>query len=340
MNNNSQHQGLSLVQPVQQSGKNKPKLLDQMRDKLRMLRRADATADAYCNYAREFILFHGKRHPREMGEKEIEQFLTFLAVKRKVSASTQGVAFNALLFLYSEVLGIHLGKIDALRAKKPRRLPVVLTVEEVSAVLDQLRGVYWLVCSLMYGAGLRHRIEVLQLRVKDIDFGQHQIIVRQGKGNKDRVVMLPGRVANRLKRHLVQVKETHEQDLREGWGDAPLPDSLARKYPSAPYEWGWQYVFPATTRWVNTRTGESGRHHLHETAVQKAVASAARRANIVKHVTPHTFRHSFATHLLEAGETIRTVQELLGHKSLETTMIYTHVMKRPNATVSPMDRIG
>lgn len=316
-----------------------PKLLDRVREKCLVLRRSKSTADSYCLYIREFILFHGKRHPQEMAEKEVEQYLTFLAARKKVSASTQNVAFNALLFLYSEVLGIHLGKIDALRAKRPKRLPVVLTVEEVAAVLDHLRGVYWLVCALMYGAGLRHQIEALQLRVKDIDFGQRQIIVRQGKGNKDRVVPLPESVVDRLKRHLQQVKETHDRDLADGWGDAPLPDNLAKKYPNAPYQWGWQYVFPATSRWVNTRTGESGRHHLHETAVQKAVAAAARKARIVKHVTPHTFRHSFATHLLEAGENIRTVQELLGHKSLETTMIYTHVMKQPNAVRSPMDRL-
>jgi len=294
---------LILVQPLVVPVQNQPKLLDRMRDKLRMLRRSDATADAYCNYVREFILFHGKRHPQEMAENEVEEYLTFLAVKRRVSSSTQGVAFNAILFLYSEVLGIHLGKIDALRAKRSKRLPVVMTIKEVSAVLDQLRGVYWLICSLLYGAGLRHRVEALQLRVKDIDFGQQQIIVRQGKGDKDRVVMLPVKVADRLKRHLAQVKEIHEQDLRDGWGAAPLPDRLDRKYPAAPFEWGWQYVFPATSRWTNTKTQQQGRHHLHETAVQKAVASAARRAKVIKHVTPHTFRHSFATHLLEAGET-------------------------------------
>lgn len=339
MENHQTAADLQAVRPVNASQQNKPKLLDQMRDKLRMLRRSNSTASAYCNYVRKFILFHGKRHPLNMAESEIEAYLTHLAVNERVSASTQNVAFNAIRFLYSEVLGIHLGKIDALRAKKSKRLPVVLTVDEVSAVLDQLRGVYWLISALMYGSGLRHRVEALQLRVKDVDFGQGQIIVRQSKGNKDRVVMLPGSVADRLKRHLVQVKQTHEQDLREGWGDAPLPDSLARKYPTAPYEWGWQYVFPATTRWVNRTTGESCRHHLHETAVQKAVASASRRAKLVKHVTPHVFRHSFATHLLEAGENIRTVQKLLGHKNLDTTMVYTHVMKDPSATISPMDRI-
>jgi integron integrase len=241
--------------------------------------------------------------------------------------------------LYQEVLGINLGKIDALRAKRSKRLPVVMTRDEVAGVLDHLRGDYWLICAIMYGAGLRHKVEALQLRVQDIDFGQMQIVVREGKGNKDRVVPLPCMIVDRLKRRLQRVKEIHEQDLRDGFGAAPLPGALSRKYPRAPFEWGWQYVFPATSRWVNRRTGEQGRHHLHETAVQKAVATATRKAGIVKHVTPHTFRHSFATHLLEGGENIRTVQSLLGHKKLETTMVYTHVMKQPNAVRSPLDRL-
>ncbi len=329
----------SKIYPINAIQQKPPKLLDRLREKCQMLHRSKATANAYANYCREFILFHGKRHPQDMREPEIEAYLTFLAVKREVSASTQNVAFNAIRFLYGEVLGIHLAKIDALRAKRPKRLPVVMTVEEVAAVLDHLRGDYWLLCALMYGTGLRHKVEALNLRVKDIDFGQKQIVVREGKGNKDRVVPLPDRLAERLTRHLQRVKEVHDQDLRAGLGQAPLPGALARKYSSAPMQWGWQYVFPATSRWINPARGEQGRHHLHESAVQKAVALAVRKAGIVKHVTPHTFRHSFATHLLENGENVRTVQELLGHKSLETTMIYLHVMKKPNAVRSPIDRL-
>ena len=327
------------IYPINRQSQNPPKLLDRLREKCRVLRRSDSTATSYCHYAREFILFHGKRHPQEMREPEIEAYLTFLAVKRRVSPSTQNIAFNALRFLYEQVLEIHLGKINALRAKKTPRLPVVMSTDEVAAVFDHLRGDIALICALMYGSGLRHKVEALQLRVKDIDFGQNHIIVRQGKGNKDRVVQLPGRLVEPLKRHLNKVRTIHEQDLRDGWGAAPLPDALDRKYPRAPYEFGWQFLFPATKRWTNEKTGQQGRPHIHETAVQKAVASAARRANIVKHVTPHIFRHSYATHLLEAGENVRTVQELLGHKKLDTTMVYTHVMRPPKTVTSPFDRL-
>lgn len=327
------------IYPLNRQSQNPPKLLDRLREKCRVLRYSASTADAYCNYCREFIFFHGKRHPQEMAEPEIEAYLTFLAVKKRVSPSTQNIAFNALRFLYLEVLEKSLGKINALRAKKTPRLPVVMSKDEVAAVFDHLRGDIALICAVMYGSGLRHKVEALQLRVKDIDFGQNHIIVRQGKGNKDRVVQLPERLKEPLKRHLVKVKAIHEQDLRDGFGAAPLPDALDRKYPRAPYEFGWQFLFPATKRWVNKQTGEEGRPHLHETAVQKAVASATRRAGIVKHVTPHTFRHSYATHLLEAGENIRTVQELLGHKKLDTTMVYTHVMRQPKAVASPFDRL-
>lgn len=327
------------IYPLNKHPQNPPKLLDRLREKCRVLRYSDSTADAYSNYCREFILFHGKRHPQNMAEPEIEAYLTFLAVKKRVAPSTQNVAFNALRFLYLEVLEKPLGKIKALRAKKTPRLPVVMSKDEVAAIFDHLRGDIALICAVMYGSGLRHKIEALQLRVKDIDFGQNHIIVRQGKGNKDRVVQLPGRLKEPLKRHLVKVKAIHEQDLRDGFGAAPLPDALDRKCPRAPYEFGWQFLFPATKRWVNEQTGEQGRPHIHETAVQKAVASAARRAGLVKHVTPHTFRHSYATHLLEAGENIRTVQELLGHKKLDTTMVYTHVMRQPKTVASPFDRL-
>jgi len=327
------------VYPLNRPAQNQPKLLDRLREKCRVLRYSDSTADAYCHYSREFILFHGKRHPQEMREPEVEAYLTFLAVKRNVAPSTQNIAFNAIRFLYDQVLEIPLGKINALRAKKTPRLPVVMSKEESAAIFDYLRGDIALVCAVMYGSGLRHKKEALDLRVKDIDFGQNHIIVRKGKGDKDRVVQLPEKIKERLKRHLVKVKSIHEQDLRDGFGAAPLPDALDRKYPRAPYEFGWQYLFPATKRWVNEKTGEQGRPHIHETAVQKAVATACRKANIVKHITPHTFRHSYATHLLEAGENVRTVQELLGHKKLDTTMIYTHVMRKPQSVTSPFDRL-
>lgn len=327
------------VYHLNQHPQNPPKLLDRLREKCRVKGYSPNTADAYCHYSREFILFHGKRHPQEMAEPEIEAYLTYLAVKRNVAPATQNLAFNSLRFLFLEVLAKPLGKINALRAKKTPRLPVVMSKEEAASMFDHLHGDIALICAIMYGSGLRHKIEALQLRVKDIDFGQNHILVRKGKGNKDRVVQLPERLVAPLKRHLVKVKDIHEQDLHDGFGNAPLPNALDRKYPRAPFEFGWQFLFPATKRWANEETGEQGRPHIHETAVQKAVATAARKANIVKHVTPHTFRHSYATHLLEAGENVRTVQELLGHVKLDTTMIYTHVMKLPKAITSPFDRL-
>ncbi len=317
-----------------------PRLLDRVRQACMVRNYTKSTADTYCNWIRKFVLFHGKRHPLEMREDEINTFLTHLAVREKVSASTQEQAKHALLFLYQKVLRIEIGWLDkVIKAKRSKHLPVVLTEEEVRRVRDQLKGVHWLIVTLLYGAGLRIEIECLKLRVQDIAFGQGQIVVRDGKGQKDRVVPLPECAAERLVRHLAAVKEIHEQDLREGYGAVELPGALDRKYPRAPYEWGWQWVFPATGRYFHEHTGTWRRHHLHETAVQKAIRTAARAARVHKRVTPHVFRHSFATHLLEAGENIRTVQELLGHKDVSTTMVYTHVMKKANAVRSPADRL-
>lgn len=316
-----------------------PKLLDQLRDAIRVRHYSRDTERAYTYWAKKYIYFHGIKHPKDLGAPAVEAFLTHLAVKEKVSASTQNQAFNALLFLYRNVLGIDLGNIDAVRAKRTMHIPVVLTKEEVKAVLDHLRGPYWLVTSLLYGAGLRIECECMTLRVQDVDFNRHQIVVRRGKGKKDRVVPLPLCAEDRLQRHLEQVKKLHEQDLRDGFGTVELPDALDRKYPNAPKEWGWQWVFPATSRYRIPGTLIQRRHHLHETAVQKSVKAAVKKAGIVKRVTPHTFRHSFATHLLESGADIRTIQELLGHSNVNTTMIYTHVTQNGCATKSPMDRL-
>jgi integron integrase len=274
-----------------------------------------------------------------MGADEVAQFLSHLALDVHVAASTQNQAFNALLFLYRQVLHVDLGEIGSVvRAKKPRRLPVVLTREEVQSVLALLHGEVWLVCSLLYGAGLR-LFEALQLRVKDIDFSESELLLRDGKGQKDRVTMLPTKVQPALRQHLEMVRRQHDRDVACGLGRVPLPGALARKYPNADREWGWQWVFPAATHYTDRQTGARHRFHLHETVVQKAVREAARKADIRKHTTPHVFRHSFATHLLQDNYDIRTVQELLGHKDVSTTMIYTHVLNRGGRGVrSPLDR--
>jgi integron integrase len=275
-----------------------------------------------------------------MGEKEIGQFLSALAVDCQVSAATQNQALNAILFLYRDVLGLNPGWIDnVIRAKRPQRLPVVLRKHEVKALLDALEGVPWIMGHLLYGAGLR-LMECLRLRVKDIDFSVNQIVVREGKGNKDRITMLPLSVKALLVAHLAQVRELHQHDLARGFGSVYLPDALHRKHPNAPEEWGWQRVFPATQISVDPRSGVSRRPHLQEGVLQRAVRAAARRAGIVKPVGCHTLRHSFATHLLEDGYDIRTIQELLGHKDVSTTMIYTHVLNRGGKGVtSPSDRL-
>jgi integron integrase len=296
------------------------------------------TEDAYADWARRFILFHQKRHPLEMGAAEINQFLTHLAVAGNVSASTQNQAFSALLFLYRNVLQVDPGRIaGVIRANRPRRLPVVLTREEVRRVLAELDGTYRLMGQLMYGSGLR-LLECLRLRVKDLDFGRGEIVVREGKGNKDRRTVLPAAVKPALAAHLERVKRLHEKDLAAGHGRVYLPAALDRKLPSAAAEFVWQYVFPSAKISNDPRSGERRRHHAHETAVSKAITEAVRLSGIRKRATSHSLRHSFATHLLEAGYDIRTVQELLGHEDVSTTMIYTHVLNKGGQAVrSPLD---
>lgn len=317
--------------------KTPPKLLDQLRESLRARHYARRTEESYCHWVKRYIYFHGIRHPREMAEPEINAFLTHLAVKGKVSASTQNQALNALIYLYRHILGAEIGDLDVIRAKQPKRLPVVMTKNEVKSVLEHMDGERWLVASLLYGSGLR-LLECLRLRVQEIDFQANEIIVRNGKGGKDRRTMLPNTLIKPLQEHLCKVKDVHEKDLADGWGRVPLPDGLERKYPNAPFEWRWQWAFPQKNRWVNTKTKEQGRHHIDETIIQKAVKSAVRHAGLVKRATCHTFRHSFATHLLEAGYDIRTVQELLGHNDVKTTMIYTHVLNKGAGGVnSPFD---
>lgn len=315
----------------------RPKLLDQMRDLLRVKHYSKRTEAAYLDWTKRFIYFHAKRHPKDMGAPEIEQFLTDLAVNGQVAASTQTQALCALLFLYKHVLGIDPGPLNAVRAKKPVRLPVVFSRQEVKAVLAHLDGSHWLMASLLYGSGLR-LLECLRLRVKDLDFDYRQIIVRDGKGAKDRVTMLPTSVAAPLRRQIAKAQLLHDRDLAEGFGEVYLPYALAQKYPAAARELGWQYVFPSEKRSVDPRSGKTMRHHLDEKGLQRAVKKAITAAGITKQASCHTFRHSFATHLLEAGYDIRTVQELLGHADVSTTMIYTHVLNRGGkGVVSPAD---
>jgi integron integrase len=317
-----------------------PRLLDRVRAALRTRHCSPRTEKAYVGWIRRFILFHDKRHPAAMGAPEITRFLSVLAVQRNVAASTQNQALSALLFLYREVLEQELPWLDDIvRAKTPARIPVVLTREEVQAVLDALDGPPRLVALLLYGAGLR-LLEALRLRVKDVDFGRNQITVRSGKGGKDRVTMLPAAVRRDLPKRLEVVRDQHEADIRVGAGWVELPWALARKYPRAGREWIWQWVFPATRLYLHRETGQRRRHHLHESALQRTVREAVRSTGIPKRATCHTFRHSFATHLLEDGADIRTVQELLGHRDVATTMIYTHVLNRgPAGVLSPADRL-
>ena len=299
------------------------------------------TERAYIDWVRRFIRFHKGRHPRKMGGPEIEQFLSWLAVEGKVSSSTQNQAFNALLFLYREVLEIDLPPLAGVsRAKPTQRLPVVLNQEEIRAVLSHLDGQFRLMANLLYGSGLR-LMECLRLRVKDIDFAYHQVVVRDGKGRKDRVTVLPERLVDPLHAQLERAEELHRQDLAAGFGAVYMPGALARKYPSAQYEWYWQYAFPADKLSKDPRApAEQRRHHVSAQALQRRVKRAGQRAAINKHVTCHSFRHAFATHLLENGADIRTVQELLGHSDVKTTQIYTHVMKKgPFGTRSPLDTI-
>jgi len=317
-----------------------PRLLEQLRDAIQRRHYSPRTEETYVHWVKRFIYFSGRRHPRELGGPEVTAFLNYLARERKVAAATQNQALSALLFLYKEVLGQPLPWLEDLeRAKRPARLPSVLTRDEVQRLLGQMQGVKWLMASLLYGAGLRLR-ECLKLRVKDVDFGYRQILVRDGKGAKDRVTMLPQSVIDPLQAHLVRVQTLHEQDLAAGYGDVELPDALARKYPKAPYEWAWKFVFPSHRLSTDPRSGVIRRHHVYENYLIRGVKQAAFAARIAKHVSCHTLRHSFATHLLEAGHDIRTVQELLGHSDVSTTMIYTHVMnKGARGVKSPLDRL-
>jgi len=322
---------------LKQMANSKPKLLERLRTTIRTKNYSYRTEQTYVHWVRRFILFHNKRHPQTMGENEIAQFINYLATKENVSASSQNQALCSIVFLYKNVLRKEIGDIKILWAKKPKHLPVVFTKEEVSKVLAQLKGTNWLMASLLYGAGLR-LTECLQLRICDIDFEYKQITVRDAKGHVDRRTMLPKKICSSLKEHIKKVKKLHEKDLRDGYGSVYLPYALKKKYPNADKEWKWQFVFPAKKISRDPRTGILRRHHIYETVLQKAVKTAIKRAGITKHAGCHTFRHSFATHLLEAGYDIRTVQELLGHKNVNTTMIYTHVLNKGGKGVkSPID---
>jgi integron integrase len=313
------------------------KLLDQVRDALRLKHYSYRTEQTYIDWIRRYILFHNKRHPQEMGTAEVTQFLTHLAVQEQVAASTQNQALSAIVFLYRVVLEKELLGIDAVRAKPSRYLPTVLTPAEVQAVLQNLQGVHKLLIQLLYGSGLRLR-EGLQLRVKDVDFAQQQLVLRNTKGNESRVTVLPQTLIQPLQTHLAQVRRQHEDDLNRGYGSVYLPFALERKYVGGDRQWMWQYVFPANRLSRDPRSGSVRRHHLHETGLQRALRDAVRIAGLQKRVSCHTFRHSFATHLLQNGYDIRTVQELLGHKDVKTTMIYTHVLNRGGRGVrSPLD---
>lgn len=314
------------------------KLLDQVRDAVRLKHYAYRTEQSYVDWVRRYILFHNKTHPKDMGENEVQEFLTYLASERKVSASTQNQALSALIFLYRNVLHKELDLPTRLiTAKRSTQFPTVLTPTEVRNVLQYVEDTAGLIARLLYGSGMRLQ-ECLRLRVKDIDFGNHRIIVRSAKGANDRSTLLPEILIEPLQFQLKTTQLIHQKDLKEGYGETLLPFALSKKYPNAGKEWVWQYVFPASQRSTDSESGVVRRHHYHPSAVQKAVRRAAQKAGLDKRVTPHTFRHSFATHLLEAGYDIRTVQELLGHKDVKTTMIYTHVLNRgPKAVRSPLD---
>lgn len=312
--------------------------MDRLRRELRTRHYAPRTVDTYAFWVRRYLAFHGMRHPAEMGGLEINAFLTDLAVHGNVAASTQNQALSALLFLYRHLLGIDVGDFgQVVRARKPFRLPIVMTRDEVRRVLAQLSGEHWLMASLMYGTGLRVN-ECVALRVQDLEFDRNQVFVRDGKGRHDRMVMLPQRLKEPLAEHLDRVRSIHRRDLEDGFGRVLLPEAIDRKYPSAAVDWRWQWVFPQDRRWVDRATGSQGRHHQDPSLIQRAVALAVRRAGLAKRASCHTFRHSFATHLLESGHDIRTVQELLGHRSVRTTQIYTHVLNRgPSGVPSPAD---
>ncbi len=314
------------------------KLLDQVKDAIHVRHYSYHTEQTYVDWVRRFILFNDKRHPADMGETEVQAFITYLATDRNVSASTQNQALSGILFLYRNVLGRELAlPPNLIRAKKSSHLPTVLSRQEALAVIDQMSGTPKLMAQILYGSGLR-LMECLRLRAKDLDFDNHQIIVRDGKGEKDRVTILPDILITHLRNQLQYAKKIHAQDLKDDFGEVVLPYALDRKYPNADKEWAWQYVFPASQRSIDPLSGKTRRHHLDESMLQRAVKEAARLAKIAKPVSPHTFRHSFATHLLQNGYDIRTVQELLGHKDVKTTMIYTHVLQRGGRAVkSPLD---
>ena len=341
------------------TGRPPPKWLDQLRAKCRLLHYSIRTEEAYVGWCTQFVVFHDERHPEEMGGPEIARFLTHLATERNVAASTQNQAFSALLFLYRHVLQIELTRIDAMRAKRPERLPVVLSIEEVREIFDKMTGIHRLLAELMYGSGLRI-LECCRLRVKDVDFDRHQILVRDGDGEKDRAVPLPRRLEERLRVVVAERKVLHLRDLAAGYGRVWLPEALAAKWPEAARELGWQYLFPSSKLSVDPREDQEAgsahgrpsvgfvgddasawmRHHIHENTIQKEVKKAVMACGFTKKVSCHTFRHSFATHLLEGGADIRTVQELLGHSDVSTTMIYTHVLQRGACgVVSPLDRL-
>ncbi len=335
---------VSYVPRDREAGRPAPKpLLEQVRAVLRVRHYAPATEDAYLNWVRRFILFHDKRHPLEMREEEIEGFLTYLAVECEVAASTQNQAFHALLFLYQQVLEVELDQLDAVRARRPEYLPSVLSFDEVRAVLDRVTGgwgLYPVMTRLLYGAGLRV-MECCRLRVQEVDLARNQVFIRGGKWHKDRVVMLPKSLKSAIEEQFQKRRELHERDLAHGHGWISLPFALERKYPKAPWELGWQFLFASRNISTDPRSGKQGRFHLLPGGVARAVTRAVREAGLTKRCSPHVFRHSFATHLLELGHDIRTVQELLGHKDVNTTMIYTHVMAKGAAGVrSPLDLLS
>jgi integron integrase len=316
----------------------KPRLLDQVRDRIRLKHYSYRTEQQYVGWIKRFILFHGKRHPADLGGTEVEAFLSHLATDRDVAAATQNQALAAILFLYRHVLDVELPWLDGVvRAKRPQRLPVVLSREEVRFVLSHLSGVSWLVASILYGSGLR-LMEALRLRIKDVDLEHPQITVRDGKGGKDRVTVLPQSLLPELRRHLAALHDWYEEERRRNAPGVSLPTALDRKYPNAALSWGWQYLFPSSVLCKDPYGSGTLRHHLHPKTMQRAVTLAVRRAGIPKPASCHTFRHCFATHLLESGYDIRTVQELLGHSDVKTTMIYTHVLNRGGRGVrSPLD---
>jgi integron integrase len=322
------------------SSESAPKLLDQVRDRIRVKHYSIRTETQYLHWIKRFILYHDKRHPRDMGADEVGAFLTHLATAGQVSASTQNQALSALLFLYREILDVELPWLnEVIRAKKPQRLPVVLSKNEVGRVLERLDGTYGLMGRLLYGTGMR-LMECCRLRVKDIDFDRGEIVIRDGKGAKDRVTMLPALLVQPLREHLAKRRLVYQDDADKGMAEVFLPDALARKYPNAATEWGWQYVFCSGSYSVDPRSGKPRRHHIDEKLLQRAMKKAVIASGIAKPATPHTLRHSFATHLLESGYDIRTVQELLGHSDVSTTMIYTHVLNRGGRGVSsPLDTL-